>query len=90
MEKIRPTVIPQEIICAEVPAPPNGMMVFGASGDLAHRKLLPSLFRIFERGLLSESFYLLGCGRKKLSDKQFRQSAVQTSRKNPAIQRQRN
>jgi glucose-6-phosphate 1-dehydrogenase len=77
MEKIRPTVIPQEIICAEVQAPPNGMIVFGASGDLAHRKLLPSLFRIFERGLLGESFYLLGCGRKKLSDKQFRQSAVQ-------------
>jgi glucose-6-phosphate 1-dehydrogenase len=75
MQKIRPTVTPQEIICAEIEAPPSGMVVFGASGDLTHRKLLPSLFHIFERGLLSERFCLLGCGRKELSDEQFRQNA---------------
>ena len=65
----------QEIICAETPAGPNGLVVFGASGDLVRRKLLISLFRLFRHDLLSEKFYLLGAGRTKLSDEQFRQDA---------------
>jgi glucose-6-phosphate 1-dehydrogenase len=65
----------QEIICAETAAGPNGLVVFGASGDLVRRKLLISLFRLFRHDLLSERFYLLGAGRTKLSDEQFRQDA---------------
>ncbi len=77
MEKIQPTLSPQDIICAETPAPPNAMVVFGASGDLAHRKLIPSIFNIFAQDLLDEKFYLLGCGRKKLTDEDFRKTAQQ-------------
>jgi len=75
MPKIQPFVAAEDIICVDLAAPPAAMVVFGASGDLTHRKLLPSLFELHRRGLLSEHFYLLGCGRKELSDEQFRQVA---------------
>jgi len=71
-----------DMICAETPAPPTAIVVFGASGDLAHRKLFPSLAQIQERGLLSEQFCLLGCGRTAYSDEQFRQEAADAIRKN--------
>ncbi len=77
MEKIQPSLSPQDIVCAEVAAPPNAMVVFGASGDLTRRKLLVSIFRIFTQDLLDERFYLLGCGRKKLTDEIFRKTAQQ-------------
>jgi glucose-6-phosphate 1-dehydrogenase len=80
MRKIQPSLSPQDIICAETPAPPNAMVVFGASGDLARRKLLVSIFQIFTQDLLDEKFYLLGCGRKKLTDEDFRKTAQQAIR----------
>jgi len=80
MEKIQPSLSPQDIVCAETAAPPNAMVVFGASGDLTHRKLLVSIFRIFTQDLLDERFYLLGCGRKKLADEDFRKTAQQAIR----------
>jgi glucose-6-phosphate 1-dehydrogenase len=80
--EIHPSVAALEMICAETPAPPTAIVVFGASGDLAHRKLFPSLAQIQERGLLSEQFCLLGCGRTAYSDEQFRQEAASAIRKN--------
>jgi len=95
MPEIQPSVTPacagaslsprrrgQDILCAEVSAPPNAMVVFGASGNLAHRKLLPSIFELFARDLLDERFYLLGCGRTNLSDESFRELAKQAIREN--------
>ena len=75
MQKIKPSISARDIICAETQAPPTALVVFGASGDLTRRKLLPSLFQLFKRDLLSRDFYLLGCGRKKLTNQQFRQAA---------------
>ncbi len=77
MQNIRPSIADQDIVCDETAAPPTAMIVFGASGDLAKRKLFASLFQLSNHGLLSEHFYLLGAGRKKLSDQTFRQSAQQ-------------
>jgi glucose-6-phosphate 1-dehydrogenase len=82
MQEIRPSVTQRDIICAEIAAPPTAMVVFGASGDLTRRKLLVSLYEVFNRGLLNERFYLLGCSRKKLTDEQFRQSAQQAIQEN--------
>lgn len=73
MQKIRPSISEQDIICAEPQAPPTALVVFGASGDLTRRKLIPSIFELAARGLVNERFYLLGCGRRKLSDEDFRQ-----------------
>ncbi len=73
VQNIQPSVAALDIVCAETPAPPTALVVFGASGDLVGRKLVPSLAQIQERGLLSEHFCLLGCGRTEYSDEQFRQ-----------------
>jgi len=77
MQDFKPSISVQEIICAETTAPPTAMVVFGASGDLVSRKLLPSLMQIFHRQLLDDRFYFLGAGRKNLSDQQFREIAQQ-------------
>ena len=42
---------------------PQGIVIFGASGDLAKRKLIPSLFALFLRGLLPDRFFILGVSR---------------------------
>jgi len=77
MQEIQPYVISQQTVCAETAAAPAAMVVFGASGDLARRKLFISLFQLFSQNLLSKHFYLLGAGRKKLSDQIFRSNAKQ-------------
>jgi len=82
MYQIRPTLTKEDIICAETPAGPSALVVFGASGDLSRRKLLASVFQLFAQNLLDEKFYLLGCGRKKLSDVQFRETAQESIRQN--------
>ncbi|MFQ5771516.1 MAG: glucose-6-phosphate dehydrogenase, partial [bacterium] len=82
MPEIKPTIDNREILCAETVAGPSAFVVFGASGDLTHRKLLVSIFRLFTQDLLNDRFYLLGCGRKKFSDEDFRKKAEQSIREN--------
>ncbi|NLK41369.1 MAG: glucose-6-phosphate dehydrogenase [Planctomycetes bacterium] len=74
MKRIEAVLKQQEILCAETPAEPCGIVVFGASGDLAHRKLFPGLFGLYTRDLLSRHFYCLGCGRSDYSEDAFRQT----------------
>ncbi|MCD6394187.1 MAG: glucose-6-phosphate dehydrogenase [Planctomycetes bacterium] len=73
---MQPSISRQELLCAETPAAPCGMVVFGASGDLARRKLIASLFELYKRQLLGEQFFFLGCGRKHLSDDDYRNIAA--------------
>ena len=51
---------------------PCTIVIFGASGDLTRRKLLPALYNLMLDGLLPENFAVLGLGRKDLSDENFR------------------
>ena len=53
-------------------AHPCTIVIFGASGDLTRRKLLPALYNLMLDGLLPENFAVLGLGRKDLSDEDFR------------------
>lgn len=48
------------------------LVIFGASGDLTARKLLPSLFELELRGLLPERFCILGASRTNYADEEFR------------------
>jgi len=50
-------------------------VIFGASGDLARRKLVPALYDLFKSGLLPDNFALLGVSRSNLSDEDFRNKA---------------
>lgn len=48
------------------------LVIFGASGDLTGRKLLPSLFELDVRGLLPERFCILGASRTSYADEEYR------------------
>lgn len=48
------------------------IVLFGASGDLARRKVLPALGSLFDRGLLPPGFRILGAGRSDLTEGEFR------------------
>ena len=50
------------------------LIIFETSGDLTHRKLIPSLFELFERKLLPDKFLIVGVSRTKQSTEEFRQS----------------
>lgn len=50
------------------------LIIFGASGDLTKRKLLPALFELYGQGLLPRQFAILGVGRTTLTDDSFRQN----------------
>ncbi len=52
---------------------PQVFVIFGASGDLAKRKLLPAIYELYCSGLLPESFAVLGVSRTDYSDDAFRQ-----------------
>lgn len=47
-------------------------VIFGASGDLTKRKLIPALFDLFNKNLLPDHFAVLGVGRTPLDDGDFR------------------
>ena len=49
------------------------MIIFGASGDLTGRKLIPALFNSFRKGRLPEQFNIVGFARRDWGDDQFRQ-----------------
>ena len=58
------------------PPPPLALVVFGASGDLASRKLLPAIAALADHGALPEGFTVVGVARTQWSDDQFRQVAL--------------
>jgi glucose-6-phosphate 1-dehydrogenase len=48
-------------------------VIFGATGDLAHRKLLPALYNLAHEGYLPERFELIGVARREQAHEDFRQ-----------------
>jgi glucose-6-phosphate 1-dehydrogenase len=54
------------------PADPCVMVIFGASGDLTKRKLIPALYNLAKDNLLSKEFALVGFARNELTSEQFR------------------
>src|ERR1044071_6621700 len=65
-------VITKEELCLLEKKPaPCGIIIFGASGDLTHRKLLPALFTLALENLLPKQFYVLGIARSAMTDAGF-------------------
>ena len=52
---------------------PHILIIFGASGDLTKRKLIPALFELCQQHLLPEKFAVLGVSRTDLTDLEFRE-----------------
>ena len=57
-------------------APPTVVVIFGASGDLTARKLLPAVYNLSHDNLLPADFHLVGFGRKVMADDEFRAVAA--------------
>jgi glucose-6-phosphate 1-dehydrogenase len=70
-----------------LPVHPTALVIFGATGDLAHRKLLPALYNLAHEGALPERFELIGVARRDQPDEDFqvmaRESIERFSRRKP-------
>ncbi len=58
-----------------LPVPATTLAIFGATGDLARRKLLPALYNLAHEGALPERFNLVGVSRREQPDDAFRDFA---------------
>src|SRR4051812_16660415 len=58
-----------------LPVHPTTLVIFGASGDLARRKLLPAIYNLAHEGALPERFNLIGVSRGEMSDDEYRSQA---------------
>ena len=59
-------------------SPASLLVIFGATGDLAQRMLLPSLYGLHRDGLLAREFRILGTARSELDSAQFRKMVSET------------
>ena len=63
-----------------LPVHPTSLVIFGATGDLAKRKLLPALYNLAHEGALPERFALVGNARSEMTDEEFRAMAMESVR----------
>jgi glucose-6-phosphate 1-dehydrogenase len=52
--------------------PPTAIVIFGATGDLTHRKIIPAFYHHLKNGLLQDGFAIIGYARRPKSDEEFR------------------
>ncbi len=52
--------------------PPCALVIFGASGDLTKRKLVPALYHLAQHKLLPENFAIVGTARTPMTEDDFR------------------
>ena len=60
------------------PLDPCTIVIFGATGDLTARKLIPALFNLYTHNGLPKRFNIVGCGRTRLTDLEFRKKLEKT------------
>jgi len=71
--------------------PPTAMVVFGGSGDLAHRKIVPALYNLELHRLLPQNFAFVGSSRSEYSNEEYRadmRKAVEEFSRTQPIQHQ--
>jgi glucose-6-phosphate 1-dehydrogenase len=70
-----------------LPVHPTSMVIFGGTGDLAHRKLLPAVYNLAHEGALPERFNLISVSRSDIEHDDYREMAresiAQFSRRPP-------
>ena len=52
------------------------LVIFGATGDLTHRKLIPAVFNLFRQGLLPDDVSVIGFARRDKTDEGFREELL--------------
>ena len=63
-----------------LPVHPTSLVIFGVTGDLSKRKLLPAIYNLAHEGALPERFNLAGTARTPMSDEQFREMVARAIR----------
>jgi glucose-6-phosphate 1-dehydrogenase len=64
-----------------LPVAPTTLVIFGATGDLARRKLLPALYNLAHDGALPQRFHLVGVSRKEKAHEDYRAECEQAIRR---------
>ena len=64
-----------------LPVAPTTLVIFGATGDLARRKLLPALYNLAHEGALPERFHLIGVSRKEKENEDYRAECEEAIRR---------
>jgi glucose-6-phosphate 1-dehydrogenase len=64
-----------------LPIAPTTLVIFGATGDLARRKLLPALYNLAHDGALPGRFRLVGVSRREMSHEEYRAECEQAIRR---------
>jgi glucose-6-phosphate 1-dehydrogenase len=73
--------VQQKIIRPALPqGDPCTLVIFGASGDLTRRKLIPALYDLCGVGCMSACFEVVGTGRTQMTDEQFRESMKESAK----------
>ncbi len=60
--------------------PDHVIVIFGANGDLARRKLLPAFYHLEEEGLMPKNYRIIGNSRSEMSNEEFRKFALESAR----------
>lgn len=60
-------------VCEFETAGPCGIVIFGASGDLTSRKLIPALFELYVRRRIPDNFFVAGVARSSMNTESFRE-----------------
>jgi glucose-6-phosphate 1-dehydrogenase len=66
-----------DVYTCEMPGDPCAIIIFGASGDLARRKLIPALYDLAAHACLAPRFTIMGFARTPMSDDEFRRSCAE-------------
>lgn len=61
---------------------PFVMVIFGATGDLTGRKLMPALYHLLSQGILPDTFFIVGVARRPFSQEEFREMMKEAVEKN--------
>ncbi|HUB67578.1 MAG TPA: glucose-6-phosphate dehydrogenase [Candidatus Methylacidiphilales bacterium] len=72
---------PPMISNAPTGVPPTAAVIFGATGDLTHRKIIPAFYHLAKNCLLPDDFAIIGFARRPKTDDEFRKDLEETLRK---------
>lgn len=69
-------IISHDQFCIEKIPDPCGIVIFGASGDLSRRKLIPALCDLYHAKLFPKGFFVVGFARTPMTDESFRKEVL--------------
>ena len=72
---------PPMISSAPTRVPPTAAVIFGATGDLTHRKIIPAFYHLAKNNLLPDDFAIIGFARRPKSDDDFRKDLTEALHK---------